>query len=89
MLLSEGGETKYRLTLHTARPAKAPPPVAYWARLTAYQPTPLTRTQAQALHTIIAASADGCCAPSSAPLKDRRDCRVPPSSLPGEASFVA
>jgi hypothetical protein len=50
VLLSESGETKYRLTLHTVRPAKAPPPVDYWARLTAYQPVPLTRKQAQSLH---------------------------------------
>jgi hypothetical protein len=50
VLLSEGGQTKYRLTLHTAQPAKSPPPVDYWARLTAYHPTPLTRAQAQALH---------------------------------------
>ena len=50
VLLSESGQTKYRLTLHTVRPAKSPPPVDYWARLTAYQPTPLTRAQAQALH---------------------------------------
>jgi hypothetical protein len=50
VLLSESGKTKYRLTLHTVRPAKSPAPIDYWARLTAYQPTPLTRAQAQALH---------------------------------------
>ena len=50
VLLSESGQTKYRLTLHTVRPAKSPPPVDYWARLTAYQPTALTRAQAQSLH---------------------------------------
>lgn len=50
VLISESGKTRYRLTLHTARPAKMPPPVDYWARLTAYQPVPLTRAQAQALH---------------------------------------
>jgi hypothetical protein len=50
VLLSESGRTKYRLTLHTAPPAKLPSPVDYWARLTSYQPTPLTRAQAQALH---------------------------------------
>ncbi len=49
MLLSESGQTKYRLTLHTVRAVQAPPPVDYWARLTADQPTPLTREQAQAL----------------------------------------
>ena len=50
VLLSESGRTKYRLVLHTERPAKAPPPVDYWARLTAYQPTPLTAAQSRALH---------------------------------------
>ena len=50
VLLSESGVTKYRLTLHTVRSAHTPPPVDYWARLTAYQPVPLTRAQAQALH---------------------------------------
>lgn len=49
VLLSENGQTKYRLILHTVRAGKAPP-VDYWARLTASQPTPLTRAQAQALH---------------------------------------
>ena len=50
VLLSERGRTKYRLALHTKRPDKAPPPVDYWARLTAYQPTPLTAAQSRALH---------------------------------------
>lgn len=50
VLLSESGNIKYRLTLHTPRPAKAPPSVDYWARLVAHQPTPLTRAQAEALH---------------------------------------
>jgi hypothetical protein len=50
VLLSESGQTKYRLVLHTPRPAKSAPTVDYWARLTSYQPTPLTRAQAQALH---------------------------------------
>ena len=50
VLLSESGRPKYRLVLHTERPAKAPPAVDYWARLTAYQPTPLTAAQSRALH---------------------------------------
>jgi hypothetical protein len=50
VLLSESGETKYRLVLHTVPPAKLPPPVDYWARLNSYQPTPLTRAQARGLH---------------------------------------
>ncbi len=50
VLLSESGQTKYRLVLHTPRPAKPAPAVDYWSRLTSYQPTPLTRAQAQTLH---------------------------------------
>jgi hypothetical protein len=50
VLLSEKGRTKYRLTLHTASPAKAAPRVDYWKRLQAYQPVPLTPAQARALH---------------------------------------
>ena len=50
VLLSESGRTKYRLGLHTARPAKTAPPVDYWARLNAYHPTPLTSAQSRALH---------------------------------------
>lgn len=50
VLLSESGHTKYRLVLHTEPPAQPAPPVDYWARLTAHQPTPLTATQSQSLH---------------------------------------
>lgn len=50
VLLSESGQTKYRLVLHTPTPAKAPPPVDYWRRLTAYHPTPLTPADSRALH---------------------------------------
>ena len=50
VLLSESGQTKYRLTLHTVSPSKAPPPVDYWTRLTTYHATPLTRAQSRALH---------------------------------------
>jgi antitoxin (DNA-binding transcriptional repressor) of toxin-antitoxin stability system len=50
VLLSESGRTKYRLVLHTPVPAKAPPPVDYWRRLTSYHPTPLTAAQSRALH---------------------------------------
>jgi hypothetical protein len=50
VLLSERGQIRYRLVLHLERPAKATPPIDYWARLTAYQPTPLTRVQSRALH---------------------------------------
>jgi len=50
VLLSESGQTKYRLVLHTPQPAKSAAAVDYWSRLTSYQPTPLTRAQAQTLH---------------------------------------
>jgi hypothetical protein len=49
VLLSESGRIKYRLLLHTPPTAKAPPPVDYWARLTAYQPVALTAEQARTL----------------------------------------
>jgi antitoxin (DNA-binding transcriptional repressor) of toxin-antitoxin stability system len=50
VLLSESGETKYRLVLHTPRPGKKPQPVDYWARLNSYQKAPLSGEQAKALH---------------------------------------
>jgi antitoxin (DNA-binding transcriptional repressor) of toxin-antitoxin stability system len=50
VLLPESGQTKYRLVLHAAPPAKVAPRVDYWARLTAHQPKPLTAAQARALH---------------------------------------
>jgi antitoxin (DNA-binding transcriptional repressor) of toxin-antitoxin stability system len=50
VLLSERGETKYRLTLHTPPSVKRPPPIDYWARLTSYQPAAISAAQAQSLH---------------------------------------
>jgi hypothetical protein len=50
VLLSEGGKTKYRLTLHTPPAAKKSAPVDYWARLTEYQPVAITAAQARSLH---------------------------------------
>jgi len=50
VLLSERGKTKYRLILHTLPSDQVPPPVDYWARLTAYQPVAITAAQAQSLH---------------------------------------
>ena len=50
VLLSENGRLRYRLILHTETPAPAAPPVDYWTRLIAQQPTPLTASQARALH---------------------------------------
>jgi antitoxin (DNA-binding transcriptional repressor) of toxin-antitoxin stability system len=49
VLLSESGRTKYRLVLHTPAPAKKPPSMDYWARLTAYQPAEITAAQAKSL----------------------------------------
>ena len=49
VLLSERGKTKYRLSLQSPRPATAPCKVDYWARLTLYQPTAFTASEAQAL----------------------------------------
>ena len=50
VLLSERGEARYRLVLHTVRPRRAARPVDYWARLNSYHPVPLTRAQSRALH---------------------------------------
>jgi antitoxin (DNA-binding transcriptional repressor) of toxin-antitoxin stability system len=50
VLLTEKGQPRYRLTLYTPGRAKKPPPIDYWARLNAYQPRPMTKAQARALH---------------------------------------
>jgi antitoxin (DNA-binding transcriptional repressor) of toxin-antitoxin stability system len=50
VLLTEKGEPRYRLTLHTSAREGGAPPVDYWARLNAYQPKTLTKSQARALH---------------------------------------
>lgn len=50
VLLSENGQTRYRLLLHTEPPARSAPSVDYWTRLTAHQPAPLTAAQSRALH---------------------------------------
>jgi len=50
VLLTESGKAKYRLILHTPKPKKAPAPIDYWGRLTAYQPNQLSAAQAQSLH---------------------------------------
>jgi len=49
VLLTESGEAKYRLTPYTAPSRKSPRPVDYWARLTSYQPKPISAIEAQAL----------------------------------------
>ncbi|MBS0614878.1 MAG: type II toxin-antitoxin system Phd/YefM family antitoxin [Proteobacteria bacterium] len=50
VLLTEKGKPRYRLMLYTAPGARKPPPVDYWARLTAYQPKAMTAEQARMLH---------------------------------------
>jgi len=49
VLLTERGRAKYRLTPYTEPTTQSPQPVDYWARLTSYQPTPLSPRAAQAL----------------------------------------
>ncbi|EIP99384.1 hypothetical protein OpiT1DRAFT_03899 [Opitutaceae bacterium TAV1] len=49
VLLSENGRTKYRLVLHTPPKVKPPPHVDYWARLTTWQPQPISTAEAQSL----------------------------------------
>ena len=50
VLLTERGKPRYRLSLYTPERAEAPPVVDFWARLTAYQPEPITEAEARALH---------------------------------------
>jgi antitoxin (DNA-binding transcriptional repressor) of toxin-antitoxin stability system len=49
VLLTERGEPRYRLTLYTPSQVESPPPVDYWARLTAYQPETMTEDEARLL----------------------------------------
>jgi antitoxin (DNA-binding transcriptional repressor) of toxin-antitoxin stability system len=49
VLLTERGEPRYRLTLYTPSRVASPPPVDYWARLTAYQPETMTQDEARLL----------------------------------------
>ena len=50
VLLTESGKAKYRLTPYAAPPIGIPPPVDYWARLTAYHPNPIQAEEARSLH---------------------------------------
>jgi len=50
VLLTERGEAKFRLTHYASPRAKAAPPLDYWARLTSYQPNPISAEEAQILH---------------------------------------
>jgi hypothetical protein len=51
VLLSESGKTRYRLVLHAEGPAKtAPPAKDYMARLKKFQPRPISKAAAKAIH---------------------------------------
>jgi hypothetical protein len=49
VLLTESGTARYRLTSYSTPTAKIPLAIDYWARLTAYQPKPISTEAAQAL----------------------------------------
>ena len=49
VLLTESGETKYRLTPYAAPLVKTPPAVDYWTRLIGYQPSPISAAAARSL----------------------------------------
>ena len=49
VLLTEGGRARYKLTQYSESAVKAPSSVDYWARLTAYQPQPISTEAANAL----------------------------------------
>jgi antitoxin (DNA-binding transcriptional repressor) of toxin-antitoxin stability system len=49
VLLTEKGEPRYRLTVYTPLQVEMPPPIDYWARLTAYQPETITEDEARLL----------------------------------------
>lgn len=50
VLLSESGETKYRLVLHTPPQRGVPQPKDYLARLKKFQPRPMSAAAAKSLH---------------------------------------
>ena len=51
VVLTERGKPRYRLTFHKPVPSvKEPPPKDYVARMKRYQPRPLSRAAAKALH---------------------------------------
>jgi antitoxin (DNA-binding transcriptional repressor) of toxin-antitoxin stability system len=50
VLLTESGAARYRLTPYSTAPTKTPPPVNYWARLTSYQPNPISAEASKALN---------------------------------------
>jgi antitoxin (DNA-binding transcriptional repressor) of toxin-antitoxin stability system len=50
VVLTENGRPRYRLSLYTPAVISEAPPVDYWARLSSWQPEPLTEEQARLLH---------------------------------------
>ncbi len=50
VLLTVSGKARYRLTPYSERPATPPVPVDYWARLSSYQPSPISAEASRALH---------------------------------------
>jgi antitoxin (DNA-binding transcriptional repressor) of toxin-antitoxin stability system len=50
VVLTESGQSRYRLIPYVAPAKTSPTPVDYWARLTSLQPTPMTAAQAGELH---------------------------------------
>lgn len=50
VLLTESGETKYRLIRYVTPPEAPPAPLDFWARLTASQPRPISAAAAQSLY---------------------------------------
>jgi hypothetical protein len=50
VVLTESGKARYRLTPYAPPLKKIASPIDYWARLTSYQPAPMTAAQAKELH---------------------------------------
>jgi prevent-host-death family protein len=50
VVVTERGKPRYRLMLYKEPRTKPASEIDYWARLTSYQPRPLSRTQARKLH---------------------------------------
>jgi hypothetical protein len=50
ILVTEKGKPRYRLALYTPSLSNTPPPVDYWARLNAYHPQAMSKSESQSLH---------------------------------------
>jgi antitoxin (DNA-binding transcriptional repressor) of toxin-antitoxin stability system len=50
VLVTDRGKPRYRLSVYMPPPEKPASRVDYWARLSAYQPRPLTKAQSRKLH---------------------------------------